>query len=580
MKKEATSLYAGKIFIKIFDEILYPKSISIKKNISTVTDSFSFTIPIVNENGYETYIPNFLGLKIDVYVNDCFYVSGILLNRRVKNNYITCECSTHGWQLCNSDIYESEEYTGGDCLGDFIKNTCEKNFVCTYQPTIESIKENRNLSPIIKTRKETIIGENKQYTYKYFDNSKTMKIKKELQNTSDKIFNIILNGQLYKSNLEKKYIQFVLYDPFNLYNTKISVFSKKNKRTSSYDQTVFDYIKSITKNINVFVKCIGLYSDIKEYLVDQYIYPKPNNTKETIVYVLLLYRPGIDADIYNPLKLQYNLKQSIPAYGNWSYTKMPFLYTASRNTKWFTYAFMELTGYVTNDGTDNSNCLEELTEEYSGSNEYSVYILRNKEGQFLAANGQGIYDKESIETMRQKDLYFNKSKYLGQNLMGNIKNIFVEENLTEYAASRRLNYEINAMRAESYRIQAKVIGYTIDMNFAKVNYCEEKQDKFWEINRKVIVNSPAQGINNLSLIVGELEINYDSDSGAYTNLTLIPPLSYNASELNTEDFKKEENKKILEKKKEEAKIKKIDFTKNTKIIYYKDGTKKVELLKV
>ena len=165
--------------------------------------------------------------------------------------------------------------------------------------------------------------------------------------------------------------------------------------------------------------------------------------------------------------------------------------------------------------------------------------------------------KETIQKMSEKNQYVSKNRFDSVNQLGTIKNIFIEENLTEEGLKKRLNYEINAIKAESYKVIATVVGYTMDMNFAKVNYWENTGNIFWDFNRKVIVNSPDQGINNLSLIVGEMEMCYDSSRGAYTNLTLIQPLSYSTIELSALE---ENNHKKKEAQKRAESIKKNKLT--------------------
>lgn len=549
MKNEATSLYAGKIEISINGIRMKPKRISIRKSLKTVTDTFSFIVPTENSNGEVSYIPNLFGLNIDVYVNDEFYIGGILINRALKGTDIECECSTHGWQLSNSDIFEEEEYKG-NVLGDFINEACKNNLKIEYSAT--TLKTVQNISPVLYSALKE---------YKYSDQnqvSKEVSVDNSYQGNIDFCF---INDVLVPVVYQKKLVQFVIYDPYGLYNTKLNIFlnNKDNKIKSEYGETIFEYIKKVTKNLNVFVKCIGLFKDLKPKLNVQKIYPEPINDERTYVYVLLLYRPGIDKEIFSWDKIekdrvfQTQISKDIT-------TGKPIGPQSVVTAKYFTYEYLKEIGYITNDGTNKSNCINDPTELYSGKNEHSVYILRNKKNKNIAS-AKGIEDEKAIKELTEKDILFSKSRFNSVNKLGTIKNLFVDEDLTEYAMKRRLNYEINAIKAESYKIEAKVIGYTMDMNFEKANYSEKEKNIFWDFNRVVIVNSPAQGIDDLKLIVGEMEMVYDSNNGAYTNLTLIPPLSYNASELNVED------EYIGKKIKAEARAKSINDSKLKLALY-------------
>ena len=537
MKKEITSLYAGRIEISIGGIKIQPKQVSVKKSLTTVTDTFAFSVPMSNDNGKITYIPNVFGLPIDVYVNGEFYIGGILINRTLNGTDIECECSTHGWQLDNSDIYKETSYDGSN-LGDFIKNVCNTNFFDEYDINI-------TVHDFVETFSDESIENffNKVYEN---NNSKDLEFEKKIFKyvKTDVVIN---SDKLEQLGYTRKKIFFAIYDPHDLYNTKIDIFTNNNeKMTSSCTQTVFDYIKSVTKNVNVFVKCIGLYDDLKDKLLPTKMYNIPKEIKDlhiTKTYVLMLYRPGIEADVLNPLKKTETFIQTRNTVELTTplSTKTGIMLRTGPYTKvnqYFTYAFLKQIGYVTNDGTENSNCISDVKEQYSGINEHSIYILRSKNDKSSLISSREIDEdikKETIQKMSEKNQYVSKNRFDSVNQLGTIKNIFIEENLTEEGLKRRLSYEINAIKAESYKITATVVGYTMDMNFAKVNYWENTGNIFWDFNRKVIVNSPEQGINNLSLIVGEMEMCYDSSRGAYTNLTLIQPLSYSARELGLSD---------------------------------------------
>ena len=553
MKKEITSLYAGRIEISIGGIKIQPKQVSIKKSLTTVTDTFAFSVPMSNDNGEITYIPNVFGLPIDVYVNGEFYVGGILINRTLNGTDIECECSTHGWQLDNSDIYKETSYDGSN-LGDFIVDTCNTNFAEEWEVFIK-VGEEDKLSKI----------KEKFSIYTYEDKDLNPDLKKVSKTAFELLYPrkdiILTKNELNKIGYTRKKILFAIYDPHNLYDTKINIFANNNEKiTSSCSQTVFDYIKSVTKNVNVFIKCIGLYDDLKDKLLPTNMYNIPKEIEGlhiTKTYVLMLYRPGIDADVLNPLKKtetflstqQNTVELTTPQY---STTGIMLTAPSTKINQYFTYAFLNQIGYVTNNGTENSNCISDVKEQYSGINEHSIYILRSKKDKSTLISSREIGEdtkKETIQKLSEKNQYVSKNKFDSVNQLGTIKNIFIEESLTEEGLKKRLNYEINAIKAESYKVTATVVGYTMDMNFAKVNYWENTGNIFWDFNRKVIVNSPDQGINNLSLIVGDMEMCYDSSRGAYTNLTLIQPLSYSTIELSAleeNNHKKKEAQKRAE----------------------------------
>lgn len=549
--KKISSLYAGDIKVNIGSVFFRPKRISIKKRLDTVTDSFSFTVPARNENGLNFFIPNVFGLEVSVYVNDEFYVDGILINRRVSNNEITCECSTQGWQLGNSDIYIETEYNG-NCIGDFILETCNANFFDTNHIILRN-----GLPPDIQKNGESYeaLEATLYHAYKDVHNS----LKEITYNIPGLIVsNIILNGALKEVIKKTKRVQFAIYDPFFLYQTNISDFqnpkdTQNNKIKSDYHQSVFEYIKSVTKNVNIFIKCIGKYQNIKDKIEKTRLFPSSiTDNSDILCYVLLLYRPGID---YN-LELYEDIAPvSSRTYDNTNQTQV---------YKYYTYQYMKDIGYVVDDNSSKRNCAEAIEEEYSGSENYSIYILR---GQYVPENimyrdGQKP-DRKAIDELSKKDMYFSKVRYDSTCYLGNVKNIFVDDNVTEYGAARRLNYEINRIKAESYSIKAKVYGYTLDMDVSKVNYWERGgKNRFWDVNRTAIVKAPNIGIYEQKMIVGEMEMVYDSESGAYTNLTLISPLSYSAEELqydiNQEKYREE--RKRIEYQNEVAKNKKIDFS--------------------
>lgn len=530
MKKNITSLYAGKIEIAIVGERITPKSITIKKSIETVTDTFTFVVPMVSNERDRYFIPNIFGLEVDVYVNDEFYVGGILINRTVSGTEIKCECSTHGWQLTTSEIYQETIYKGEE-IGKFIGDVCNKNFKISYEvvkaaaattPTLNFVKGGeciRDEIPGFCMPRITI--ENEEIQLKY----------------------------------EKRTIHFAIYDPFALGKTKISLVTNNDKGiTAKYEQTVFDYIKSITNNSNIFIKCIGLLDQIKDNLFDRYLYNKPESTSSEesfIVYVLMIFRPGIDADLSSKRITTHYAPLTTMEKDIWANSERP---QTKAGYKYFTNEYLVRTGYVTNDGTENSNCLQDPEENFNGMNEYTTYMLRVKNSSEHVSTKDLLEEKdrksllEATELMREKRQYFDVLKYNNVNFLGTLKNITIDRSLGEEYMKKRLVYELNKIRAESYNIKATVIGYTMDSNFKDVNYCEGKENIFWDFNRKVIVNSPSQGIINRQLIVGELEMNYDTSKGAYTNLKLIPPQSYSSFELGELSMEKQTTQVLVSEK--------------------------------
>lgn len=542
--KEKTSLYAGEIYLKMGGIVIRPSSVTIKKSLTTVTDTFSFTVPMWNDNGDVVQIPNTFGLTIDVYVNDTFYVGGILLRRIVQDNDIYCECSTHGWQLDNSDVLgeiEAETKT----LGDFILTTCEQNFKNQFTVYLTDIEDQKLIPQLIE-------GKN-------FYNTVLSKIK---NNESVRSPEICFSINSYKKILKvpeytKKEIKFLLYDPYNLKNIKLSDYivaeDKKNKIKSEYGQTVFQHIKSVTKNINVFVKCIGLYEQIKDRLDPDKLYRQmeANELNGRITYVLLLYRPGIDKDIYDSF-----LKESEVYQTGFSSSKLELennktidiiRIRPNEKVKLYTRQYNKTIGSVFNDKTkaDSCNCLEEPIEEYSAINQYTNYILLDKNKKpFIYEEEYLENDPEILKSLKKQNLIIPFYQYNQLYNLGTYKTIKVEKSLTEACVKLRLAYEVNKAKAESYKVTARVIGFTMDMNFAKAHYSENIGTNFWDFGKLVHVYSPKQMLD-LYLTVEEMEMHYDSQEGAYTNLTLTYPFAYSAEELNYD-----EEARILQKKHE------------------------------
>jgi len=480
------------------------------------TGQFSIKVP----NSYRHYIPAIPYIGVDLYIDDSYYTTGYLTAGNIGNsdgnsyNFIGC-----GYQVVKTDItINTTTNTSDMSLNEFIDNTINSNLVSNI----------------------------------------TCKINEKFYNTAN--------------NSELREMNFIIYDPFDLGIYPLSNFIQKNPEATKTNVNMLDYIRTMTQNDNIFLKCLGKYDKIKSRLDPSKIYNRARqiavtnldvpglqktalsrniknfftNLKEVYApgvsvnvtpkdnFVIMLWKPQVNSS-YNPFraisiaeqddKTNKLTRRVVVNYENeWKYTKA---YEMLTKQKLYDYQNNQVGATPETQPTfeianlnylrDNykNNLLGEPVLNFNFADRFQCYIAEGQETNLE----NNVNQTSSIEPLSMSDPGLND---------GTTKRISFKDNPNAYSISQLLGYEVNKRISNSVDIEVEVIGFKQGLTAKRViDGIDRTRLKFWGVNQTVYLNSNGL-VNNIKcfLLVSSITMSYDNSNGATTRLKLVLPESY------------------------------------------------------
>ena len=521
----ANQFCSGVVTLKVVNDnrTLYPLSFNYSENINTVCSSFSFSLSKVGNN----YIIPIYSTEVRVYIDDVFFYGGFFQKFSESETSYNYTFIGYGYQINKSYMINRTTVENNEMsLSNFIYTTIRNNIA-------KSVK----YIPLIQTAYDETI------------NPKELKI--------DKTFSTKLTGY-YKQ--EETMIKFYIYDPFGYGTAQVG--NLVSALPEDIDKSkIIEYLSFILKKGNLYLRCIGKYSDLTE-AQRTFIYPKDNNLDDN-AYILLIWAIRDDAE--NPYGYQYIFnRERITSVSN----KIKMFNTAS---DYFGFKMADKLKQSTKVNPEALIYDEEAKSRYISIADV-IYDTNNRNSSNVIS-----YPTRSvnIENLCGDYLVIGQEKYTtdndGNEIRGNLETTIRTsimdgtigiKTYSKDSQTKNIKYQamvdINKESISALSFNATVIGAVKGLTIGAVMNGNQRNDKpFWSTNQLVNFKTSEYKIN-VKLLIDQLNIDYTPNDGLKTSLRLVPPQSYSCVKY---DFNtvEQEIERIIKKDEAAKELKNLPF---------------------
>lgn len=537
------------------DKLEAPVSFRYNETLTDLTWTFSLEIPDTDNYAFAK-----MPLKeCRLYLDGVFFAGGYAIKYTENDSSFQCDFIGYGYQASKLTLLKAldKSLDTEESIRDFV-----------YLSISENISTARVYNQNLDIR---IIGN---------------AIKK-----SNKVVDVASNfldlTSLNYLNRETKRIKFLIYDPFELGTISLNSYINSDQMKEDDEPNLMNYISKILKPFNIFIKSLGKFSDIKNMIDYNSIYPKQIynlfDEESYEIFVLMLWQPNcnnlnqttfryIDTinetsllTVNNGIDSSLLLKNGDGNKINYYFNKKPISNFVVPNQTLFDAVNLKVApkyekaysmlGFQTYriDGTDpnvktyirsyqpvtnianisyiehslDSTLFEKPKRNWDFSGRYDTIVVANT-----------ITDEEGKE--EKIDAQKGRYVFVKDNDLNDGTTYFhkLDSKYKSTAIGFLAYYEMSLRKTKSFTVSCRTIGYHQEQSARMLQSGNKSKMKpfFYGVNQLVKLYSPSQNINNYFLI-DKISMNFDNSNGYYCDLSLVIPNGY--STILYEDIERE-----------------------------------------
>lgn len=544
------------------DKLEAPISFRYNESLTELTWTFSLEIPDTDKYAFAK-----LPLKeCRLFLDGVFFVGGYAVKYKEGESSFQCDFIGYGYQVSKLTLLKAL---------DISLNVEEsiRNFV--YISISENISTARTYNDNLDLR--VIGGEIKKQS--------------KLANIASNYLDLTSLSYLNRGN---KKIRFIIYDPFDLGSIALKAYINSEQMKQKDEPNLMKYISKVLKPFNVFIKSLGKFSDVKNMLDYNSIYPKQIynlfDEENYEIFVLMLWQPNcnnlnqttfryIDTinetsllNVNNGADTSLLLKNGDGNQINYYFNKKPISNFLVPNQTLFdavnlkvapkyekAYSILGFQTYRTNEkdpnvktfirsyqsisnivninyinNSLNSTLFEKPKRNWDFSERYDTIVVSNTETEEEGKTDEKGKTKETVDSQKASYVFVKDNDLNdGTTFFQKLDNKFKST-----ANGFLAYYEMSLRKTKSFTISCRTIGYHQEQTQAMLQTGNKSKMKpfFYGVNQLVKLYSPSQNLNNYFLI-DKISMNFDNSNGYYCDLSLVIPNAY--STILYEDIERE-----------------------------------------